>query len=356
MNPHRPLHHFALDDADGTELYVSSVTGEVVRDSHRAERLLNYPGAVTHWLYPTVIRRHAEAWARMVEILSVVGVILGLTGLWIGLHRWRWRAAPRVSRVPYRGLMRWHHITGLAFGLVAITWVFSGLLSMNPAELNPSRSPTAAQAEVLSGKPLTPADFEIDALRHLDSSVIDAELVHYDSRPYYRTTNREGAVSLLPANAMPGELPQVEAIVERAARLLPSAPLLRTAVLTKYDDYWYTRRPENGGRALPVVRIEFDDAARTWFYVDPVMGQVLERSTRLNRLYRWLYNGLHSWDIQWLWERRPLWDIAVIAFSLGGLALSVTGIITGWRYLRAEAKRTKMRELAAQKPRRALAR
>lgn len=54
----------------------------------------------------------------------------------------------------------------------------------------------------------------------------------------------------------------------------------------------------------------------------------------------------YSWDIRWLWERRPLWDIAVIAFSLGGLALSVTGVITGIRHFRNEARSRERRALA----------
>jgi hypothetical protein len=60
---------------------------------------------------------------------------------------------------------------------------------------------------------------------------------------------------------------------------------------------------------------------------------VLEKSVRFNRAYRWLYNGLHSWDIRWLWERRPLWDIVVITFSLGGVCLSVLGVVVGVRRL-----------------------
>ena len=33
-------------------VYVSSATGEVVRDATRTERLWNYAGAWIHWLYP----------------------------------------------------------------------------------------------------------------------------------------------------------------------------------------------------------------------------------------------------------------------------------------------------------------
>ncbi|RFC39239.1 MAG: hypothetical protein DID90_2727552360 [Candidatus Nitrotoga sp. LAW] len=52
LDAHRPLHRVRLADADATLLYVSSTTGEVVRDVPRIERLWNYVGAWIQWLYP----------------------------------------------------------------------------------------------------------------------------------------------------------------------------------------------------------------------------------------------------------------------------------------------------------------
>lgn len=46
---------------------------------------------------------------------------------------------------------------------------------------------------------------------------------------------------------------------------------------------------------------------------------------------RWLYHGLHSLDFPWLYNHRPLWDIVVITFMLGGTALCVTSVILAWR-------------------------
>ena len=50
LDAHRPLHVVAL--ADGTWLYLSSRSGDVVRDATRSERAWNYAGAWIHWLYP----------------------------------------------------------------------------------------------------------------------------------------------------------------------------------------------------------------------------------------------------------------------------------------------------------------
>lgn len=333
LNAHRPLHRIALDDEAGTQLYVSTTTGEVVRDSHRRERLLNYFAAVTHWLYPTFIRKYPDAWAWMVDILASAGVLLAVTGLWIGLLRWKRRSRPGKSSIPYRGWMRWHHITGLVFGIVVLTWVFSGLLSMNPGTLNPSRTPAADESLVYSGKELTPADFPLPDFGR--DPVIEASLLHYDGRPYLLGALRDGGIRLFPAGpAATGPLPDARAMLARAAALMPDARVSRSRRLDAYDNHYYTRKPENGTRPLPILRVEFDDAQDTWFHLNPATGQILERSTRTNRLYRWLYNGLHSFDILWLWQRRPLWDIVVIGFSLGGIALSLIGLIIGIKRLR----------------------
>ncbi|MEX2470265.1 MAG: PepSY domain-containing protein, partial [Pseudohongiellaceae bacterium] len=50
LNPFRPLHRVALHDEAGTQLYVSDVTGQVVRDSDRRERFWNWLGSTIHWI------------------------------------------------------------------------------------------------------------------------------------------------------------------------------------------------------------------------------------------------------------------------------------------------------------------
>src|SRR5690606_16960295 len=71
-------------------------------------------------------------WSQIVIWTSVAGTFLAVTGLYVGISRLR-RANSRWS--PYRGLWYWHHLTGLVFGLLVLTWVFSGLLTMGPFDI-----------------------------------------------------------------------------------------------------------------------------------------------------------------------------------------------------------------------------
>ena len=52
---------------------------------------------------------------------------------------------------PYRGLFYWHHVTGLVFGVVTLTWVVSGLVSMNPWGFLDSRG--SGEATLIQGDP-----------------------------------------------------------------------------------------------------------------------------------------------------------------------------------------------------------
>jgi hypothetical protein len=73
-------------------------------------------------------------------------------------------------------------------------------------------------------------------------------------------------------------------------------------------------------------------------HIDPRTGTVLGRTDTHRRTSRWLFSMLHSWDWLPLLERRPLWDVVLIVLSLGGTALSVTGVVVGWRRLRVKVR------------------
>ena len=49
-----------------------------------------------------------------------------------------------------------------------------------------------------------------------------------------------------------------------------------------------------------MLRVKFADPLETWVYVDPGESELLAPMHRLNRVERWLYNGLHSLDFAFL--------------------------------------------------------
>jgi hypothetical protein len=102
-------------------------------------------------------------------------------------------------------------------------------------------------------------------------------------------------------------------------------------LLESYDAYYYSR---NRQAALPVLRVKFDDPLETWVYIDPELGQIVASIHHLQRIERWLYNGLHSLDFGSWYDRRPLWDIGMIVLSLGALVTTTIGFWLGLKRLR----------------------
>jgi hypothetical protein len=114
LNPHRPLFRVSFDDAANTELYVPSVTGEVVRDTRRRERMWNWLGANLHWIYPLALRRHGDLWSTVVITLSILGLLAIVTGTLVGIQRIRLRKRYRGTHItPYAGVQKLHHLLGL---------------------------------------------------------------------------------------------------------------------------------------------------------------------------------------------------------------------------------------------------
>lgn len=102
----------------------------------------------------------------------------------------------------------------------------------------------------------------------------------------------------------------------------PGHSIVKTDLLHDYDSYYYNK---HRSLPLPVYRYQFNDRAQTCYYVNPGTVAVVKKTVRLNRLNRWLYNGLHSLDFPLFFYKRPLWDITVIVLLLGCTLLSFTG-------------------------------
>ncbi len=340
LDAHRPLHRVQAADPEATLLYISGQTGEVVRDAPRAERLWNYVGTWIHWLYPLRGGIVDGYWAAIVDGLSILGIAAAVTGTVVGLLRWRFRQPYRSgARSPYRGrAMRWHHVAGLLFALTTITWIFSGLMSMNPWKIFDSGAPPL-RTEVLQGGALSWSADDATPQALLAAAgpgVRELRWLRILGRTTALAQGAQGRPALLDtADGAPRTL-DLETVRAAASQLM-RAPVARIDRLDAYDLYYYGRDAHTmtGGtdKPLPILRVVFADPQATWVHVDPLTGAVLGRTDSHRRASRWLFAMLHSWDWLPLLERRPVWDIVLLVLSLGGAALSLTGMVIGWRRL-----------------------
>jgi len=320
FNAWRPLHRVAIDDAAATEVYISAKTGEVVLATTRAQRIWNWLGTVPHWIYFTPLRANQPLWRQVILWTSGPTILLGVTGIWIGILR---------LRSKYRGWKNWHQWSGIAGGVFLLTWIVSGWLSVNPNGWLSGGSPEADTLLRYAGHDGADLPVAFDKLAHESARTV--HFIYIDGMPIAALVQADGAERLLDSRTGERVALTDERLIHAARRLLPHDRLVAHERLEAYDSYWYAHhsRPP-----LPVLRVAFDDAQRTWFYIDPATGSVLDLLDAGGRRFRWWFNALHRLDFSWLMQNRALWHATMWVLCLAGLITSVSGTVIGWRRLR----------------------
>ena len=326
---HRPLHHFSTEDDASTEWYVSGKTGQIVQLTTVNQRFWNRLGAVVHWLYPTVLRQRTAAWNQTVVWTSLLGLFLTLTGIVVGIGKLRLRS--NGHRSPYRGWALWHHYAGLIFGLLTLTWLFSGLMSMNPWGALEGRSYRAERSR-LHGPGMSAQQLR-DQLTSLRGLALPENTVRLESsvflgRPYLLAWTADGSVTRLSSESLrPEDLAESD-FQEAARRLRPDAFIADEGWLREADAYYYSHHDE---RDFPVYRVHYEDGER--IYLDAVSGAFLQGVDQGRRGARWYFSALHSVDFSPLLRSRPLWDVFMLLLLAGVTVGAVSGVVMAKRRL-----------------------
>ena len=329
LNPNRPLYHFAATDDAETEWYVSAVHGEVIQMTTEMERFWNWLGSVPHWLYPTMLRQNTGLWVQFVIWLSVLGLFLTAIGIYIGLRQYKTRRNGRKS--PYRGAMLWHHYSGLIFGLLTLTWLFSGLLSVNPWGTFEGRG-FGLEISRIRGGELSYFD-AADVLADLDSSALPSGTVRLEGsilqgEPYLVAWNRDGESYRVNSRSLRKDPLSETDFVRVADSIRPEATIAQQGWLHEGDAYYYDHHDK---RSFPVYRVRYEDGERV--YLDGVSGQLSFAADRDRQWSRWLFLGLHRGDFFALMRARPLWDLILWPLMIGVTIGALTGTWIGFKRL-----------------------
>jgi PepSY-associated TM region len=338
----RPLLKYSWPD--GEQVYVSTVTGQVVQYTTSESRWGAYLGAIPHWLYFTPLRRRGSAWSKTVIWASGLGAIAALLGISVGLWMYspskRFQHDGQPASIPYAGQKRWHMILGLVFGVLACTWTFSGMLSMDPFPQwqGESFDETGTRMEAaLNGGPLQLAEFAAkspaQALAESTGSIEakELDLISFAGRPTYLAVATPNQTRIIPIQSRPNaEFDQGEIITVLRRAALPFA-LAEVKLVTEYEAYYLDRHHR---LPLPVIFVRLNDNRNSAYYVDPKTARIVLSYNSDSRRNRWLYHGLHSIDFPWLYKHRPAWDILVLVLLAGGTSLCCTSVLIAWALLR----------------------
>lgn len=332
-NPLRPLYKYGVDDDEGTQFYISSQTGEIVQVTTSSQRVWGYLGAVIHWLYPTILRQNTALWSQVVIWLTILGIFLTATGLYIGIRQYRTRNNGRKS--PYRGMALYHHYAGLIFGVLTLSWVASGLLSMNPwgalegeganAEVRRLTQRAVEWADIASIVDALDSNVITDTVR-LEINVLqgDAQVIAHDA---------EGTDLRLDARSLSPDSLTMTDLAALAGQLQPGREILSQTLLTESDAYYYDHHI---AQEFPIYRVIINDEQRRHYYLSPVTGQLQRKIDSELRLYRWFFYGLHRGDFSMFLRSRPVWDILMLTFLFGVTMVCATGSYMAIRRLRRD--------------------
>jgi hypothetical protein len=331
FNAWRPLYQFAADDAAGTQLYVSSVNGQVIQTTTSSERFWNWFGAVTHWIYPTALRQNTALWSQVVIWLTIASLFLVVVGIYLGIVQFGARS--NGSNSPYQGLNLWHHYAGLIFGLVTMTWLFSGLLSMNPWGAFEGDGGFDERSRLQGGAISSTEISEIvEALGdsalprgtvQLSSSKIDGKLALIAKDSMGCATRLNGTT------LRPDPLP--EQTWSRVAELVgPEKTVRESGFIESGDNYYFSHHEEV---SFPVYRIVFDDSEQTRYYFDAESAELIRKVDSDRRWNRWLFLGLHRGDFTSLMRQRPIWDLILLPLMIGVTIGAFSGVWMGYRRL-----------------------
>jgi hypothetical protein len=325
----RPLHHFALNDEAGTQWYVSSSSGSLVQATTRLERGWNWVGAVVHWSYPTMIRQDTALWIQVIIWTTLIGTFMTVVGLFIGISRIKRRRSGRWS--PYRGIAWWHHWLGIVFGALALTWIFSGLLSVNPwgwlEGSSGRREALDVQGAVSTWSSIRPL-LEQLAGETSSSTVVRIEAAPFNGELFALIHDRKGGALRLSLSSLkhaPLGEDDLHAIVPR---LLDGGRALAAELIHTSDNYYFNHHTT---REFPVFRVIAGDGTR--YYLSALSGRLVQKTDSGRRWYRWLFEGIHRFDFTPILRRRPFWDTLMLLLLAGVTAVCATGTYMGFRYL-----------------------
>jgi uncharacterized iron-regulated membrane protein len=338
-----PVYRVRFADDSATAVYVGMETGHIYEVVDRVTRFTTWVGFVPHYLYFMWLYQHYTLWTwlnyifpAMATVAALAGIILGAYQLFPRRRRGDW------SATAYQGISKWHHVAGVVFGVMVLSWALSGLFEMLGGDAA-APNPRNGQAERVQAGPVRWSDIRVSeaaALKRLRAWAqrpvlpLAIDLDQLEDRPGYHVRVKDGPGYWVDAiDGTPRSELELDAAKSAAQRVVGAGPAVTDVDrITAYDSYYYARH----GREmhLPAWRVAFDDPSGSVVYLDTVSGRPVGFVDGDTRLWRWLRRGMHSLDIPGVVNRRPYWDFLILPLVVGGMLCAGTGVWLLGRRLR----------------------
>lgn len=339
-----PIRKYYMADKEKTQVYFSQKTGRILQETTQKSRFLAYFGAIPHLFYYKWLKLRPQLYTQIIIILSIIGMLVCISGIIMGIRMSlkSWRRRRKISS--YRKwAYRWHHILGLFFGLLLFTFLFSGMLytTQIPQWIIPQKKELNFYT-IWNSKEFTIKDYKLSIKKILTdprfTKIKQIEWKQIDEKPYYflYDTFRKPIIidaqekdTVLVKTFTPSEITNI------FAKKFSDTVAYKSTFITETDGYYNVNAP------LSVLRFELNDADNTWIYIDTNNPSFLPSLNKSQRLRRWLYHGLHTFDIPYLFKHQTLRKGILILVLIFLSVITITGSILSVKYIRRKRKRTK---------------
>ena len=170
-----------------------------------------------------------------------------------------------------------------------------------------------------------PADLHVKVL----------EFTFFAGEPVYLATEAPQKSRVIPVRFPSAAFFDPDIVATVLARASRPSEVVEARLVEKYEAYYLDRHHD---LPLPVLFIRLNDPDHSMYYVDVRTARIVAAYSARSRWNRWLYHGLHSFDLPWLYRYRPAWDIFVLVLLLGGAPFSEE-LLMWWQVLANKLRR-----------------
>lgn len=336
-----PIYKFYFDDKEKHELFISGCTGEPQQLTTRSDRFWAWVGAIPHKFYITSVRNDIPTWKKCITTVSSICLIAALSGWLLGIYLFIKRYRQKhIWQNPYKKhWYREHFLFGMIFGIFLIGWATSGIFTMQrvPQWIAPMERNYFFSSSTFWGRKNPSLDtylLDYRTLKKAYPNLKEVEWTHYGNIPAYRIV--EGSTErLIDASSEEVKLLRIpeQTLIDGVKNVHGKDVKINISIMNEYDNY-YVRRLD---LPLPVYKIEVDDADRTVYYANPENGYV-RYLTKNKKIRKWLFNGIHYLDIDWLRAHPLLWKSCLWLLGIGCGIVCLTGVVLSAKTLLPKRK------------------
>lgn len=342
-----PIYKFYFDDEEKHQLYISAKTAEVQQFTNKEGRFWAWMGAIPHKFYLPFIRQNTDIWTNSLTIGGVIALIAALSGIYFGLHVLcrRYKAKRKIESPYKKRWYRWHHILGLVFGIFLATFAFSGAVALQriPQWIIKTHGDYRVSSSQLRGKKLPIDNYKLDYRLVINTypNIKTIEWSHFGKIPVYNIVVGDSEISIDASSNIVKELyipqQQIETAIEGVHG---NGEQFTVSLINEYEEYYLSRKQD---LALPVYKVEVDNADHSLYYINPKNGD-FKYLNQSRKVKKWIFSGLHYLNIKYLVERPILWTAIIWIICIGGAFVSLSGIYLSFRYINRKFKKKNKHE------------